>query len=164
MIQCKLCGKVVRTTQGLRGHKTFIHGLYANHDKPAAELTFRQRIDENRRPVKFERNSTSEYRERLDKLESEFVSNTELLTELRRTVSELQNQLALMATRSEINRAAAKVELLSKLVEKHERWLNRESDDEVILEICGGPIGSLEKRLSSLQLAIQQKSRGSGKS
>ena len=147
MIQCELCGKVMRTTQGLRGHKTFIHGLYANHDKPAAELTFRQRIDENRSPVKSESNSISDYRDRLNKLKSEVVSNTELLTELRRTVRAMQNQLALKATASEINLIATKVELLSKRVEKHERWFNPESIDEVFLETCGGPIAYLEKRL-----------------
>ncbi len=162
MVQCELCGKVVRTTQGLRGHKTFIHGLRANHDKPAAELTFRQRIDENRSPVKSEKNSTSEFRDRLEKLENKVISNTELLTGLRWAVSELQNQLALVATRSETNRIATIVKTLGKQLEKHDHWLNPESDDEVILEICGGPIGSLEKRLSSLQLAIQQKSRSSG--
>ncbi len=150
MVQCKLCGKVVRTTQGLRGHKTFKHGLYANHEKPAAELTFRQRIDENRSSVKSERNSISEYKDRLSKLKSEVVSNTELLTELRRTVSELQNQLALMATRGETHRIATIVEMLGKRVEKHERWFNPESIDEVLLEICGGPITYLEKRLRSL--------------
>ncbi len=155
MVKCKLCGKVVRTTQGLRGHKTFIHGLYANHDKPAAELTFRQRIDENRSQVKFERNSTSEYRDRLDKLESEFVSNTKLLTELRRTVSELQNKLALMATDSEINRIATKVELLSKRLDEHDRWFNPHDTDEVMLCILGGPIAALEERLDSLELVIK---------
>ncbi len=160
MVQCELCGKIVRTMQGLRGHKTFIHGLYANHDKPVAELTFRQRIDENRSLAKSERNSINEYEDRLNKLKSEVVSNTELLTELRRTVSELQNQLSLMATRSEINRAAAKVELLSKLVEKHERWLNRESDDEVLLEIFGGPIGYLEERIENLPPSRQIKGSG----
>ena len=164
MIQCELCGKVMRTTQGLRGHKIFIHGLYANHDKPAAELTFRQRIDENRSPVKSEKNSISDYRDRLNKLKSEVVSNTELLTELRRTVRAMQNQLALKATASEINLIATKVELLSKRVEKHEQWFNPKSIDEVFLALCGGPIAYLEKRLRSLQLAIQQKSRGSGQS
>ncbi len=148
MTQCELCGKVMRTTQGLRGHKTFIHGLYANHDKrPAAELTFRQRIDENRSPVKSESNSISEYKGRLDKLENEAISNTELLTELLRTMRAMQNQLALKAAASEINRIATKVELLSKRVEKHERWFNPESIDEVFLEICGGPIAYLENRL-----------------
>jgi len=137
----------MRTTQGLRGHKTFIHGLYANHDKPAAELTFRQRIDENRSPVKSEKNSISEYKDRLDKLENEAISNTELLAELRRTVRALQNQLALMATRSEINQIATTVEIIGKCLEKHERWFNPKSIDEVILEICGGPIAYLEERL-----------------
>ncbi len=164
MIQCELCGKVMRTTQGLRGHKTFIHGLYANHDKPAAELTFRQRIDENRSPVKSEKNSISEYKDRLDKLENEAISNTELLAELRRTVRALQNQLALMATRSEINQIATTVEIIGKRLEEHDQWFNPRSIDEVILAICGGPIAYLEERLSSLQLAIQQKSRGSGQS
>jgi len=150
MIQCELCGKAMRTTQGLRGHKTFVHGLYANHDNPAAELTFRQRIDENRSLVKSESSSISDYRDRLDKPENEANSNTELLTELRRTVRAMQNQLALKATASEINLIATKVELLSKRVEKHERWFNPESIDEVLLEICGGPITYLEKRLRSL--------------
>ncbi|MBA7598759.1 hypothetical protein ES703_05781 [subsurface metagenome] len=79
--------------------------------------------------------------------ENEAISNTELLAELRRTVRALQNQLALKATTSEINLIATKVELLSKRVEKHERWFNPESIDEVFLETCGGPIAYLEKRL-----------------
>ncbi len=150
MIQCELCGKAVRTTQGLRGHKTFVHGLYANHDKPAAELTFRQRIDKNRSPVRPESNSISDYRDSLNKLKSEVVSNTELLMELRRTVRVMQNQLALKATASEINPIATKVESLSKCVEKHERWFNWKSINEAVLELCGVPIASLEKRLRSL--------------
>ena len=160
MIQCELCGKAMRTTQGLRGHKTFVHALHANRDKRAAELTFRQRIDENRSPVKFERNSTSEYKDRLNKLESEFVSNTKLLTELRRTVSELQNKLALMATDSEINRIATKVELLSKRLDEHDRWFNPHDTDEVMLCILGGPIAALEERLDSLELVIKPGRRG----
>ncbi len=157
---CDRCGKEFKNTQGLRGHKTFVHGLYANHDKPAVELTFRQRIDENRSPVQSEKNSTSEFRDRLEKLENKVISNTELLTEIRRTVSELQNRLALMATRSETNRIATKVELLSKRVEKHERWLNPENTDEVLLEICGGPMGYLEKRIENLPSSRQIKGSG----
>ena len=150
MVQCKLCGKVVRTTQGLRGHKTFIHGLRANRSKPTVALTHNQSVDETSSLVEHESNSISDYRDRLNKLKSEVVSNTELLTELRRTVRAMQNQLALKATASEINLIATKVELLSKRVEKHERWFNPESIDEVFLEICGGPIAYLEERLRSL--------------
>ncbi len=150
MVKCKLCGKVVRTTQGLRGHKTFIHGLYANHDKPAAELTFRQRIDENRSLVKSESNSISDYRDRLNKLKSEVVSNTELLTELRRTVRAMQNQLALKATAHEINLITMKVELLNKRVDEHDRWFNPHDIDEIILRLSGGPIADLEERIENL--------------
>ena len=81
------------------------------------------------------------------KEENEAISNTELLAELRRTVRTLQNQLALMATRSEINQIATTVEIIGKCLEKHERWFNPKSIDEVFLEICGGPIALLEKRL-----------------
>ncbi len=155
MIQCELCGKVVRTTQGLRGHKTFIHGLYANHDNPAAELTFRQRIDENRSLVKSESSSISDCRDRLNKLKSEVASNTELLTELGRTVSTLQNRLEVIDTRSETNRIATKVELLSKRLDEHDRWFNPHDVDEIILRISGGPIADLEKRVDDLQLVIK---------
>ena len=160
MIQCEQCGKAMRTTQGLRGHKTFVHGLYANHDKPAAELRFRQRIAENRSRVNFERSSTSEYRDRLDKLESEFISNTKLLTELRRTVNELQNKLALMATRSEIHRIDTIVEKLGKRLDEHDRWFNPHDTDEIILCLLGGPIATLEKRLDNLELITKPGRRG----
>ncbi len=155
MIQCELCGKVMRTTQGLRGHKTFIHGLYANHDNPAAELTFRQRIDENRSLVKSESNSISDCRDMLNKLKSEVASNTELLTELRPTVLALQNRLAVMDTRSETNRIATKVELLSKRLDEHDQWFNPHDIDEIILRLSGGPIANLEKRVDDLQLVIK---------
>ena len=160
MIQCELCGKAMRTTQGLRGHKTFVHGLYANHDNPAAELTFRQRIDENRSLVKSESNSISDCRDRLNKLKSEVASNTMLLTELRRTVLALQNRLAVMDTRSETNRIATKVELLSKRLDEHDRWFNPHDIDEIILRLSGGPIADLEKRLDNLQLVIKPGRRG----
>ncbi len=46
MVQCKICGKVVRTTQGLRGHNTFKHGLRANRSKPTVALAHNQLVDE----------------------------------------------------------------------------------------------------------------------
>jgi len=113
--------------------------------------------------VKSEKNSISEYKDRLDKLENEAISNTKLMTELMGTVRVLQNQLALKATASEINLIATKVELLSKDVKKHEQWLNPTSIDELVLAICGGPLVYLEKRLRSLQPASQTTDRrGSG--
>jgi hypothetical protein len=67
--------------------------------------------------------------------------------------------LVLKATASEINLIATKVELLSKRVKKHDQWFNPKGIDELVLGLCGGPIASLEKRLSSLQLTIQPTDR-----
>lgn len=83
-----------------------------------------------------------------------------LLTELRRTVPALQNRLAVMDTRSETNRIATKVELLSKRLDEHDRWFNPHDIDEIILRLSGGPIADLEKRLDNLQLVIKPDRRG----
>ncbi|MFC2014107.1 hypothetical protein ACFLU8_04465 [Chloroflexota bacterium] len=55
MVQCKLCGKVVRTTQGLRGHKTFVHNERTSSSTPATETATMQQA--------------SNLEDRLDKLE-----------------------------------------------------------------------------------------------
>ncbi len=68
--------------------------------------------------------------------------------------------LASMATRSETDRIATIVEILGKRVEKHERWLNPQSADEVLLEMIGGPIGYLEKRIDNLSSSRQIKGSG----
>jgi uncharacterized C2H2 Zn-finger protein len=159
MAQCELCGKVVRTTQGLRGHKTFVHGIHANRSKPIVALTDKQSMDEVGNHI--ERASVSDYMDRLNKLKSEVVSNTELLAELRRTVRALQNQLVLKANASDINLIATKVESLIKHVEKHEKWFNPKSIDEVVLDFCGGPIAGLEKRLDRLQSIVTARRKGS---
>ncbi len=39
MATCELCGKELRTTQGLRGHKNFVHGAISNSNtQPVAQL------------------------------------------------------------------------------------------------------------------------------
>ena len=142
MAQCEICEKVLRTTQGLRGHKTFVHGL---------------RADRSKITVDHENNSVSDYSYRLNKLRSEVVSSTVLLTELRQTVHALQNQLALKATASDIDIIATKVESLSIRVKKHDQWFNPKGINEVVLGLCGGPIAFIEKRLSNIQVAIQRR-------
>ena len=66
-----------------------------------------------------------------------------LLTELRRTVLALQNRLAVMDTRSETNRIATKVELLSKRLDEHDRWFNPHDIDEIILRLSGSKAESM---------------------
>ncbi len=45
MVTCDLCGKEVKTAQGLRGHKTFIHGIAgSNTQQPVARLATEQQV------------------------------------------------------------------------------------------------------------------------
>ena len=37
MVKCELCGKEVKTSQALKGHKTWVHGINRNTHRPAAE-------------------------------------------------------------------------------------------------------------------------------
>ena len=75
-------------------------------------------------------------------------------------MSELQQRLALKATRIEINRIATIVETLGKQLDEHDRWFNPHDIDEIILRLSGGPIADLEKRLDNLQLVIKPGRRG----
>lgn len=38
-VTCEICGKEFKTTQGLRGHKTFVHQMTTTHDPPARLAT-----------------------------------------------------------------------------------------------------------------------------
>ena len=159
MIKCELCGKVMRTTQGLRGHKTFVHDLHSNQGKKVVMLTDDQWENETSTTVEYEGNSSSELRDRLDELENNVISNNELLTELRRVVSDMRSDLALMATRFQLRRIATTVEMLGKRLETHDRWSNPQDIHEVIRSLPDGPITSLDKRPSSFHPNIQPKDK-----
>jgi len=95
MVNCDICGKEFKNTQGLRGHKTFVHQLTSSSSKSAARLATEQQL--------------SELEDRLGKLEditgvrepneSEKVSDiarkplTEQVSELTEQLSQLSEQL-----------------------------------------------------------------------
>ena len=139
MVQCELCGKVTRTTQGLRGHKTFVHGFSANRSKTEDD---------------HENNNTSDYIDKLNKLIGEVCSLTEMLNDLKWKIRALQNQLALTATSTDINNITTNIESLNKRVKKHDQWFNPKGIDELVLGLSGGPIASLDKRLDNIQRLI----------
>jgi len=92
---CEICGKEFKTTQGLRGHKTFVHQLTSSSSKSAAPLATEQEL--------------SKPKDRLDKLESSVGVEkpsplaqllrvtapplTVQVSELRERVSELREQV-----------------------------------------------------------------------
>ena len=44
MARCEICGKEFKNTQGLRGHKTWVHGITTSTQHPAAQLATEQRL------------------------------------------------------------------------------------------------------------------------
>ena len=156
MVTCELCGKGLRTSQGLRGHKTFVHGLRASHDEQGTTLPHGQLMEESGNEVGAE---NGEYRDRIEKLESEVLSNSESMVELRRIVKELQNELVSAATRSDTDRVARTVEALGNQLDKHDRWFNPDSIDEAILGLSGGPIAALKRRLDGRRYVMESGDR-----
>ncbi len=50
-VKCEICGREFKNTQGLRGHKTFVHQMTTTQDTPA-RLATEQRLSEVEDAVK----------------------------------------------------------------------------------------------------------------
>ncbi|MFC2001084.1 hypothetical protein ACFLUZ_01100 [Chloroflexota bacterium] len=131
MVECELCGRLFKTPQGLRGHKTFFHGHRARRNEP----------------VEFRENSLNKSDEKLNRLTKDIQIITETLADLKRNLNYLQYRMVSLASRSEIHRIASEVNRLNSQVEKHNRWFNPHGLHEAVLDLDGGPITDLEKRL-----------------
>jgi len=115
MVTCELCGKQVKTTQALRGHRTFVHGITgSNTQQPVARLATEQEV--------------SILEDRLQKLErvtglresdlGDLLSDTELpltnkltniteqVTKLSDTVSNLSNTVSKLSEDVELARVS----------------------------------------------------------
>ena len=78
MVECELCGRLFKNPQGLRGHKTFFHGIRANHNKEIKPGHSRV-LEETRN-----KEEPSNFQNRVVKMESAIV-------ELKETVEKLEN-------------------------------------------------------------------------
>lgn len=133
MATCELCGKEFRTTQGLRGHKTFKHGHHARHNESGG----------------LKRNSINKADERLDRLAKDIKNITEILEDLKGNLYYLQARMASVAFRDEIKHIALEVDQLRNQVKKHDQWFNPQGLHEAVIGLTGGPIADIEKRLRS---------------
>ena len=131
MVKCELCGRLFKTPQGRRGHMTFKHGKRARGKKPE-ELG---------------KNSLNKYNERLARLTKEIRSNNETLEDLNVNLRYLQHRMLSLAFREEVRRVAIELDGLKDQVEKHSRWFNPHGLHEAVLDLFGGPIADIEKRL-----------------
>jgi hypothetical protein len=136
MVKCELCGRLFKTPQGLRGHKTFFHDQRARRNEP----------------VELRGNIISKYDDRLERLTKDIHSITETLADLKRKLRYLQGQMASLASRNELHRIALEIDRLNNQVEKHNGWFNPRGLHEAVIGFSGGPIANIEKQLGERQV------------
>jgi chromosome segregation ATPase len=124
MVTCELCGKEVKTTQGLRGHKTFQHGVTANSTQQSvARVATEQQVS-----LLEERLSKLEYITGLRESDwDDLLSNTQPFTDRLINITEQLSKLSDTVSKLSEDVGLAKVdkvmvgELNQKLKEAHDR-------------------------------------------
>ena len=93
---CEICGKEFRTPQGLRGHKTFVHGL--GRQTEAVEI-FRRAI-ERRREEKARKEDLAPIRE-LEEMKRELQQREEEIKRLKAEAEKRQEEIERLKTEAE---------------------------------------------------------------
>ena len=151
MVQCELCGRQFKNTQGLRGHKTFFHGIRANRGKMTTLLGRSGLADETKGEVGSDNSRLIESDKELRDIFGRVVKIEYIIVELQETLKKLENYMALLATRNETCQLASNLKIIKAQVEKHDRWFNPRGIHEAIVDLDGGPIAYIEKRLQRRQ-------------
>ena len=150
---CDICGKEFKNTQGLRGHKNFVHGhtgsskmlsAPAATEQPVSRLRARLGLTDSKTEPITEQLSNIE--NRLTKLESitgvkelselekllgitekpiteQLERHTHQLAELSEQLENLSRQLKLASSNTELRNVNRKVTQLSEQVKRHDSWL-----------------------------------------
>jgi hypothetical protein len=129
---CEICGKKFKTTQGLRGHKTFVHQMTNSSDKPSAPLATEQppgKLEE--RLQKLENaiglKEPSELEQLLgitDKpITAQLEQHTHQLTKSSDQLKNLSHQVKIAPSSTEISNISKQLAQLSEQVKRHEGWL-----------------------------------------
>ena len=93
-VNCEICGKEFKNTQGLRGHKTWVHRITSNTKQPAAQLASEQQLSLlEDRLQKLEQLTGLCESELLDRLSDEWPPLTEQLSGLTQQLNEQADQL-----------------------------------------------------------------------
>jgi len=128
-VKCDICGKEFKNTQGLRGHKNFVHSATGSGiGHPVAQQTTQQQLSSN-----LSTRVTTE--QRLSQLENRFA-RLEHVTGVRET-DELEKLLGITDTPL-TERVAQLSEQLSKLTEQlKSEYVSRETMETIAAELTG---------------------------
>lgn len=129
-VTCEICGKGFKNTQGLRGHKTFVHQMTTTHDPPA-RLATEQELDQlTTRLEKLESITGLKEPSSLDRLlgtdkpiTEQLERHTRRLTELSGQLREISQQVKLASSNTEVHKLSRQVAQLNEQVKKHADWL-----------------------------------------
>ena len=160
MVKCAICGKELKNTQGLRGHRTFVHDQATS--KKTTGVTIEQAVSEleltpgNTQPTAEQQLSKLE--RRLQKLErvtgvrepseleqllgitdkpitAQLEQHTHQLTELSDQQKNLSQQVKIAPSNTEVSSISNQVAELSEQVKRHDRWL---TTDPILLLLSKG--------------------------
>ena len=147
MVTCNICGKEFKNTQGLRGHKNFVHSDTGSDIwQPVAQQAAQQLLSSNSGTRAAIEQRLSKLEDRLNKLEgvtevrepseleqllgitdkpitAQLEQHTHQLTELRDQLKNLSQQIKLASNNTEVSIISKQVAQLSEQVKKHDRWL-----------------------------------------
>ena len=130
-VKCDICGKEFKNTQGLRGHKTFVHQMTTTHDPPA-RLATEQPVSRLRARLGLTDSKTEPITEQLNNIENR-LNKLESIT----GVKELSVQDRLLGTDKPITEQVNQLsEQLSKLTEQlKSEYVPREAMDTIVAEL-----------------------------
>ena len=120
MVQCEICGKECKNTQGLRGHMTFVHGQISSSKTPVTRLATECQLSELEARLEQVEEITQLDTERLTE---QLERHTRQLTELGGQLRNLSHQVKLASSNTEVRSINKQVAQLSEQVKRHDNWL-----------------------------------------
>jgi len=147
MVKCELCGREFKNTQGLRGHKTFVHGKTSSSNTPATLVVTESGL--------------SKLEGRLEKLEyitglkeSQLLNDTlntekpltEKLAEVTQQLNSLTQQLASLASNtasnSDLHKISEQISQFTHQISSYSKWFQP-------VRTVAGTMSRLEDELSN---------------